>query len=75
MFEVKYPVDIKILTNFNTNTTLILLSVNVKIKKLPVTYYYREHLRHHMNLLYITAGETSHYALLKDLSRLISTQK
>ena len=27
-----------------------------------------------MNLLYITAGETSHYVLLKELSRLISRQ-
>ena len=30
--------------------------------------------RHCMNLLYITAGETSHYVLLKDLSRLILQQ-
>ena len=30
--------------------------------------------RHRMNLLYITAGETSHYVLLKDLSRLILQQ-
>ena len=30
--------------------------------------------RHHMNLLYITADETSHYVLVKDLSRLISIQ-
>ena len=29
---------------------------------------------HCLNLLYITAGETSHYVLLKDLSRLISTR-
>ena len=29
---------------------------------------------HPANLLYITAGETSHYVLLKDLSRLISRQ-
>ena len=30
--------------------------------------------RHRVNLLYITAGETSHYVLLKDLSRLIQRQ-
>ena len=30
--------------------------------------------RHDINLLYITAGETSHYVLLKGLSRLVSRQ-
>ena len=29
---------------------------------------------HHVNLLYITAGETSHYVLVKNLSRLVSRQ-
>ena len=43
-------------------------------KKLPVKYYYHEDLRHHVNLSYITADETSHYILLKELSRLISRQ-
>ena len=33
MSEVKYPVDIKILTNFNIKTILVLMSMNVKIKK------------------------------------------
>ena len=30
--------------------------------------------RHHVNLLYITAGKKSHYVLLKDLSRLVPRQ-
>ena len=30
--------------------------------------------RHHVNLLYISADETSHYVLVKDLSRLVSSQ-
>ena len=30
--------------------------------------------RNRVNLIYVTAGETSHYVLLKDLSRLISRQ-
>ena len=30
--------------------------------------------RHHVNLLYITAGKISHYVLVKDLSRLVSKQ-
>ena len=33
MSGVKYPVDMKILTNLNTKTTLVLMSVDVKIKK------------------------------------------
>ena len=33
MPEVKYPIDIKTLTNFNIKTTLVLMSMNVKIKK------------------------------------------
>ena len=28
-----------------------------------------------LNLLYITTGETSHYVLMKDLSRLVSRQQ
>ena len=30
--------------------------------------------RDHVNLLYITAGETSYYVLMQDLSRLVSSQ-
>ena len=30
--------------------------------------------RHHVNLLYITADETSHYVLVKDLRKLVSSQ-
>ena len=30
--------------------------------------------RHHVNFLYIPAGEKSHYVLVKDLSRLVSSQ-
>ena len=33
MPEVKYTVDVKILTNFNIKTTLVLISINVKMKK------------------------------------------
>ena len=33
MSGVKYPVDIKILTNLNTKTTLVLISMDLKIKK------------------------------------------
>ena len=63
------------MTNLNTKTTLVLISMDVKIKKnflLPITTM--DVARHRTNLLYITAGETSHYVLLRDLSRLIWRQ-
>ena len=75
MSGVKYPIDIKILTNLNTKTTLVLMSMDLKIKKIFLLCITTTSIaRHRMNLLYITAGETSHYVLLKDLSRLISRQ-
>ena len=49
------------------------ISVNVyeyKDKKITTT----NAARHHVNLLYITADEASHYVLAKDLSRLVSQQ-
>ena len=33
MSEVKYPVDIKISTNLNIKTTLVFISMDMKIKK------------------------------------------
>ena len=75
MSGVKHSVDIKILTNLNTKTALMLMSMDVEIKKIfPLRITTMSIGRHHVNLLYITAGETSHYVLLKDLNRLILRQ-
>ena len=47
----------------------------MKIKKIfPLRITTMTAARHHVNLLYITAGKTSHYVLLKDLSRLVLRQ-
>ena len=63
------------LANLNTKTTLVLLFMGGKIKKIfPLRITTMTVARHHVNLLYITAGETSHYLLVKDLSRLVSRQ-
>ena len=70
MSGVKYPVDIKDIAKYEHQNSI---GVNVygcedkKKTELGVT-------RHRLNLLHITVGETSHYVLLKDLSRLISRQ-
>ena len=75
MSGVKHSVDIKILTNLNTKTALMLISMDLEIKKIfPLRITTMSIGRHRVNLLYITAGETSHYVLLKDLNRLILRQ-
>ena len=49
--------------------------MNAKIKKIfPLRINTMAFARHHANLLYITAGKTSHEVLVKDLSRLVSSQ-
>ena len=49
--------------------------MSTKIKKIfPLRITTVMVARHHLNLLYITAGEKSHYVLVKDLSRLVLRQ-
>ena len=51
------------------------MSMGTKIKKIfPLSITAMTVARHHVNLLYISADETSHYVLVKDLSRLILIQ-
>ena len=75
MSGIQYPVDIKDITKFEHQNNI---SVNVfgyddkKIFLLRITTMTTA--RHHVSLLDITAGETSHYVLVKDLSRLVSRQ-
>ena len=75
MSGVKYLVDIKDIHKYEHQNNI---SVNVygcedkKIFLLGITTMGIA--RRRMNLLYITAGETSHYVLLKDLGRLILQQ-
>ena len=49
--------------------------MGTKIKKMfPLRMTTVTIARDHVNLIYITAGETSHYVLVKDFSRLVSRQ-
>ena len=69
MSRIKYPIDIKILANSNTKTILVLMDAKIK-KIFPLCITNMAVARHHVNLLYITTEEKSHYKLVKDLSRL-----
>ena len=69
---IQHPVDIKDINKFEYRNNI---SLNVcryedkKIFSLHMTTMTAA--RHHVNLLYITADDTSHYVLVKDLSRLL----
>ena len=75
MSEIQYPVDIKYIGKFEHQNNI---RVNVcgyedkKIFRLRVTTVTVA--IHHVNLLYITADEKSHYVLVKYLSRLVLRQ-
>ena len=75
MSGVKYLVDIKDIDKFEHQNNI---SVNVygyghkKVSLLSFTTIGIA--RHHVNLLYSTASETSHYVLVTDLSRLMPRQ-
>ena len=61
MSGIQYPIDINDINKLNTKTILVLMFMGKKIKKtfsLSITTITAA--RHHVNLLYITAGETSH---------------
>ena len=81
MSGIKYSVDIKDIGNLNIKTTLVLIVLIIftptgcEDKKIfPLSIIAMAVARYHVNLLYITAGETSHYVLVTDLSRLVSRQ-
>ena len=75
MSGIQYLADIKDIGKFQHQNNI---SVNVyrcedkKIFLLHITTMAIA--RYHLNLLYITASKTSHYVLVKDLSRLVSSQ-
>ena len=75
MSRIQYPVDINDIAKFEHQNNI---GVNVygyedkKIFLLRITTITTA--SHHVSLLYITADKTSHYVLVKDLSRLVSIQ-
>ena len=75
MSRIKYPIDLRHIGKFEHQSNVcvnVYMSENKKILLLRITNMAVA--RHRVNLLYITAGETSHYILMKDLSRLVLRQ-
>ena len=69
MSGIQYSVEVKDQNN---------ISVNVyeyeDEKMFPLRITTTTVARHHVNLLYVTAGEKSHYVLVKEWSRMVSIQ-
>ena len=75
MSGIQYPVGIKDISKFEHQSNISVNVYGYEDKKiLPLRITTMTVARHHVNLLYITADETSHYVLVEDLSRLISIQ-
>ena len=59
----------------NITATLVLMTMSTKTKKIfPLRITTVTTTRYNINLLYITAGKTFHYVLVKELSRLVLRQ-
>ena len=76
MFGIQYPMDIKDIGKFEHQNNI---NVNVYEYKDKKIFHYNRITtitvaRHDVRLSYITADETSHYLLVKDLSRLVLSQ-
>ena len=72
MSGIQYPVDIGKFEHQNNISVNVYGYEDKKIFPLRITTV--NIARHHVNLLSITVGKTSHYVLVKDLSRLVSRQ-
>ena len=72
---VQYPEDIKDIGKFEHQNKISVNVYGYEDKKIfPLRITTMTIARDHVNLLYITIGETSQYVLVQDLSRLVSSQ-
>ena len=75
MDGISYPVAVKDVDRFESFNDI---SVSVygfeKEKVFPMHISPRKQARHHVNLLYLSKDESSHYVLIKDLSGLVTKQ-
>ena len=75
MSGIQNPVDIKDIGKFEHQNNNSFNVYGYQVKKIFSLYITMLTVsRDHMNLLYNTVGETTHYVLVKDLSRLVSRQ-
>ena len=76
MDDIEYPlkvVDISKFENLN-NISINIFGLDDDQKVFPVRISTLNNARHHADLLYYAKEETSHYVLIKSLSRLVSVQ-
>ena len=76
MDGIEYPVkvvDITKFENFN-NISINVFGLDDDQKVFPVRISTLDNARHHTDLLYFAKEETSHYVLIKNLSRLVGKQ-
>ena len=75
MSGIEYPVDIKDIGKCEHQNNISVNVYGYKNKRLfSLCITTMTVTRHHVNLLHITADETSHYILVKDLSTLVPIQ-
>ena len=72
---IKYPIDINDIGKFEHQNNINIIVFGYEDKKIfSLRITTMTIARHHVDSLYFTADETSHYVLVKDLSRLASSQ-
>ena len=75
MFGIQYPIDVKDIGKFVHQNNISVNVFGYEDKKIfPLRITTMTAASHYINLLYITAGKTSHYILVKDLSMQVSIQ-
>ena len=75
MSGIQYPVGVKDIEKFEYQNNISVNVYGYKDKKIfPLRITTMTAASHCVNLLYISAGETLHYILVKDLSRLVLRQ-
>ena len=76
MSNISYPVKVSDINKFETmnNISVNVFGLDDELKVFPVRISSLENVRHRVDLLYFAEEETSHYVLIKNLSRLVSAQ-
>ena len=75
MSRIQYPIRIKDISKFEHQNNISINVYGYEDKKVfPLCITTMAAARYHINLVYITAGKTSHYVLVEDLSRQVLRQ-
>ena len=75
MSGIQYAADVKAIGKSEQQSNISVNVYGYEDKKVfPLRIIIVTVARHHVNLLYVTASEKSHYVLVKDLSRLVLRQ-